>query len=513
LERLGIDPVLDDLVGGELIDQITFTNDPAYVFHHPLIRTVAYESQLKSDRADLHRRLAAAIESRDPATVEENAALIAEHLEAAGDGHIAYGWHMRAATWATNRDTTAARLSWERAVEIADALPAEDPNRTTMRIAPRTMLCATAFRAVMGMTGDRFDELQELCAAADDKASLAIGMAGLVIDQAFQGRVRDASQLASEAWTLAESIGDPTLTVGLCFPLIYAKTQSAEWSEGLRLSQKVVDLADGDPAKGNFIVGSPLAIALAARGTHRYVLGRAGWRDDLRHGLAMARNADPLSYLTVVTYVYLPGIICGVLRPDDSAMREVEDALRIAERSSDDRALTLAPMTLGVALVHRQTAADRDRGEKLLAEASDVYLLRHNLCDLPIINVYLARERARHGDRNNAIPVMHAAVDDLAREGRLLQWGIPATGVLVETLLDRGDDGDVAEAEAAIGRLAAAPADDDLVMRDIWLLRLRALLARAHGDDAAYTDFRDRYRDMARTLGFEGHIEWAEAMP
>jgi hypothetical protein len=48
---------------------------------------------------------------------------------------------------------------------------------------------------------------------------------------------------------------------------------------------------------------------------------------------------------------------------------------------------------------------------------------------------------------------------------------------------------------------------------DIWLLRLRALLARAHGDATAYADFRDRYRDMAKTLGFEGHIDWAEAMP
>ncbi|HWS91216.1 MAG TPA: adenylate/guanylate cyclase domain-containing protein, partial [Mycobacterium sp.] len=54
LETLGIDPVLDDLVSGELIDQITFTGNPAYVFHHPLIRTVAYESQLKSDRTELH---------------------------------------------------------------------------------------------------------------------------------------------------------------------------------------------------------------------------------------------------------------------------------------------------------------------------------------------------------------------------------------------------------------------------------------------------------------------------
>jgi adenylate cyclase len=52
------------------------------VFHHPLIRTVAYDSQLKSDRAELHRRLAAAIEVREPQSVDQNAALIAEHLEA-----------------------------------------------------------------------------------------------------------------------------------------------------------------------------------------------------------------------------------------------------------------------------------------------------------------------------------------------------------------------------------------------------------------------------------------------
>ena len=108
---------------------------------------------------------------------------------------------------------------------------------------------------------------------------------------------------------------------------------------------------------------------------------------------------------------------------------------------------------------------------------------------------------------------MRAAVDHLFREGQPLIWGVPATGVLVETLLDRGADGDVVEAEAAIERLAAAPTDDGLAARDILLLRLRALLARAHGDAATYAHFRDRYRDMARTLGFEGHIAWAEAMP
>ncbi len=111
LTALGVEAVVDDLLPTQLIDQVRFTRQPEYVFHHPLIRAVAYESQLKSDRAELHRRVAGAIQSRDPAAAaEENAALIAEHLEAAGDLHAAYGWHMRAATWATNRDSAAAQL-------------------------------------------------------------------------------------------------------------------------------------------------------------------------------------------------------------------------------------------------------------------------------------------------------------------------------------------------------------------------------------------------------------------
>jgi hypothetical protein len=49
--------------------------------------------------------------------------------------------------------------------------------------------------------------------------------------------------------------------------------------------------------------------------------------------------------------------------------------------------------------------------------------------------------------------------------------------VLVEKLLGRGTDRDVTDAEAA------------------------------------YRDYRDRYRALATSLGFEGHMNWAEAMP
>ena len=130
---------------------------------------------------------------------------------------------------------------------------------------------------------------------------------------------------------------------------------------------------------------------------------------------------------------------------------------------------------------------------------------------VPVTEVLAARERARRGDRDAAIPVMREAVDELHQAGRL-GYGVCGTGVLVETLLERGAEGDLAEAQEAIDRLANLPADEVRRCCEITLLRLRALLARARGDDVAYRDLAGRYRAMAESLGFEGHIAWAEAM-
>ena len=339
-------------------------------------------------------------------------------------------------------------------------------------------------------------------------------MALLVNDHVWQAQTREASPLASEAMALIESTGDPTLTVGLSWPLVYAKMECGEWTDVLRWSQRVIDLADGDPSKGNFVFGCPLALAFATRAIARYCLGHSGWRNDLRHGLTMARNTDPISYVALVTYTYGLGIFFGVVSPDDHALREADNALRIAERSGDDLAFVWARMTLGLALVHRDTAGERERGTELLTAVSEDLRRRgHNLGDLPLVEVYSVHENARRVDRDDTIPIMRTALEQLIRGGQVLSWGIPATGVLAETLLDRGGKNDVTEAETVIERLAAAPSEDGVALRDIWLLRLRALLAQARGDEPTYRDYRDRYRAMATLLGFEGHIAWAEAMP
>jgi hypothetical protein len=419
---------------------------------------------------------------------------------------------MRASAWSTNRDIAAARVNWERARVIADALP-DDDGRTAMRITPRTMLCVSSWRAAESDSTDRFEELRELCTAAGDKASLAIGMTGLATELLWSGRTREASRLATEQMALLESIGDPMLTIGAAYVAIVIKGATCEMADALRWSQTVIDLADGDPTKGaNFAMGSPLAAALGFRGAARYWLGRPGWHQDLDDASAIARNTDPVTHALVVTGVYGFAVENGVLQADGVPVREIEETLQIAERSSGDTALGSVKLFLGAMLTYRPALADRQRGLELVTQVRDMWLReRTRLYLIPFADLVIARERARHGEHDGAIPVMRAAVSEQFQIGQLGAC-VLATAILVETLLERGAEGDIAEAKTAIERLEDTPEYDGSAVCDIWLLRLRALLCRARGEEAAYRDLVSRYRRMAESLGFERHIAMAGAM-
>ena len=96
----------------------------------------------------------------------------------------------------------------------------------------------------------RFEELRELCTAAGDKVSLAIGMAGLVMEHMHHGRVaRGVAAGIRTRWRCSSRSATRPLTLGLLFAAIAAKIQTGEMAAVLRWSQSMIDLADGDPAK------------------------------------------------------------------------------------------------------------------------------------------------------------------------------------------------------------------------------------------------------------------------
>jgi adenylate cyclase len=505
LASLVEDVELSELTRAELIDQVKFVHGDEYAFRHPLIRAVAYESQLKSDRSRLHRKLATAIGERHPELFDANAALIAEHLEAAGDLREAFGWHMRAGEWARFRDVKAAYTSWQRAREVADRLPLDDPDRSAMRIAPRVLICGYNWRVGLSVEETGFDELKNLCLSAGDDLSLAIGMAGMLTALVFHNKFHEAARVASEASSLLEN-AEVYGAAG------NAKFQAGEALEALRLAQRVIDIADGDPTKDSLLIGSPLAFGLALRGSAKLCLGLPGFLGDLDDAIAMARSVqDPSTYVATVLLKYGYPINSSVLLPDLTADQETAEALERAERAGDDFARGAARLARGVVLA-KGLGERRAAGLELLAgyrdgserQGNSQWLIRFDIIES-------AKERARLGDPEGAIVRAREAVDFLFESGEMISRG-PAVTVLVESLLQRGAEGDLSEAKAAIERLAAVPTDPGYVLNELPLLRLRALLARAHGDESGYRDFADRYRNMAIHLGFEGHMAIAEAM-
>jgi adenylate cyclase len=499
------------LIHAELIDQVTFTPRSEYAFRHPLIRTVAYQSQLRSERTALHRRLATTIEQSDPESVDENAALLAEHLEAADQLRDAFGWHMRAAKWSFLRDFGAARMSWQRARKVADRLPTAHPDRAALRIAPRALLCGSAFRAGGAIAGTGFDELSNLAAAADDKMSLAIGMAGQVMALLFHAHYRESSQLATEFIRLVESIGDPTLTVALLSSALGAKIVAGEVVEVLRLAQSVIDLADGDARKGNLTVESPLVIAMMVRATALACVGDLRWKADLEQASTMGRAFNPVGHPVLLLYKYGIGLANRGLLVDTAVLRESAETLELAEQWGDDLSLQCARFIRGLTLVHSDSPQHQE-GFELLAKARDDAVQQQSIMVfLSPIDIEFGKEQARTGGLDGAIELLRAVVEDEYATGEAI-FRAAAVTALVESLLQRGTEVDTQEAEASIERLTAVPTEPGFALYDVALLRLRALVARVHGDEPAYRDFVVRYGAMAKSIGFEGHMAMAAAM-
>ena len=230
---------LSELITGELIDQTEFLPQPVYVFRHPLVRTVAYESQLAATRTAAHKRLAEAIQQRDPDAHGENAALIAAQLQAAGELDQAYSWHMRAADWLQTRSIYAARLSWQHAREVSDRLP-EGTNTLAMRTAPRTMLARTAYQCDADDAEHIYAELLSLTEQSGDLVSRAIGMAGqMILVSQSRSRLPDAAAMSHELVAILDRMdGSETIKYLIYQAVVWTQFLVGSLDEALRNAER-----------------------------------------------------------------------------------------------------------------------------------------------------------------------------------------------------------------------------------------------------------------------------------
>jgi adenylate cyclase len=277
-----------------------------------------------------------------------------------------------------------------------------------------------------------------------------------------------------------------------------------------RLASRITDLSGDDPHFGDMLMESPFAVAAILAATARMTLGEAGWRKDFDEAEDLARRYIPVGRPMAMVWKYGYGVLAGALAPDEEALRNTAEMYERADHCADASALEAARFLYGLILA-RRGGPDRGRGLEILSEARDSTWAHFITWFAQVADIELAREAARTGDADAAIAKLTEVLEhDRAMGGTVLAGS--AVESLVEALLQRGAAADLDAAQAAMDALAAVPTEPGYVLFEIPLLRLRALLASARGDEAGYRHCRDRYRTRALESGYEGHVAMAHAM-
>jgi class 3 adenylate cyclase/tetratricopeptide (TPR) repeat protein len=121
---------LDSLCHAELLQPQPPMGGRRYAFRHPMIQEVAYGSQLKARRSSIHAKVAAVMEAHFEDRLDEFAALIAYHFDAAARPYEAARYEARAARWIGATNSAQAIKHWRKVWESLRHCPrSEDTDR------------------------------------------------------------------------------------------------------------------------------------------------------------------------------------------------------------------------------------------------------------------------------------------------------------------------------------------------------------------------------------------------
>ncbi len=264
-----------------------------YLFKHPLTQEVALASQLQERRRRLHAAVARVIEAAHPGDLEQQAALLAHHWEAAADPAQAVRWHRRAAEWVGTRDPEEGLRHWRKVRELGHALEDEDVKQARLR-ACSVILGAGAWR--LGMSEDEvrtcMDEVRSLAQELARPTAIAAALAGLAGFHGMLGRAEAALELAEETFGMLNDGMEPGEIFLVETLLAYWLAVAGRLPQALAAFDRIVERSGGDPHVGRELIGySPL---IWAESTSALMLAHAGRFDEcwprLERAIRMARE-------------------------------------------------------------------------------------------------------------------------------------------------------------------------------------------------------------------------------
>jgi class 3 adenylate cyclase/tetratricopeptide (TPR) repeat protein len=448
------------LVAGEFVYAADRSPATDYAFEHPLTQDVAYHAQLASRRSEVHGAVAAAIEELSPDRLDERAALLAHHWEAAGDTHRAAKWRARAANWVRLKNPAEAIRDWRKVLELTRQLE-ETPDNVGLRIAAAWMVLNLGCRLGVGEGQDAggfeqemaelYGEARALAERHDQTGGLAVLASTYVAIRVLTGHLEDSARHGREAIDLARRSGDPALQVAVLPAPVYSLVMLGDLREALAVVEEGLRLAGDSQLLGSAAaIVSPYAWLLLWHGLLQ------GWAGELAQGrvaieraLKIARrDEDPeteaFSHMMLVR-------LSELAEEPEGVIEHARAGVEIAERAGGAFWRGNAHQCLAIAHVMR-----REWDAAVVAVEHALALARRRDVGRegePMSLAVLARAHLGRGDARAALAAADEAValaEECGTKGMELYARHHRAQAFVVAEGDRGVDAAIAELERAL---------------------------------------------------------------
>ena len=495
---------LRELVAAELVYPESLYPVAEYAFKHPLTQEVAYRSQLAERRARTHDRVAHAIRETYTGKLDERAALLAHHFEAAGESLEAANWNRRAARWVGSTHLAESFAHWRRVVKLLEGLP---ESAETVPLALEARAAVLSFGWVVGISaaeaGKLFTESRALATRAGEPSALAILTAHYAGIKAAHGEIDEYVRLSWEAARIAERTGDAALRAAVWPPLVRSHLLSGRLREALTLSEQALSTMPGDAAFGTLLGYSPYLNLLQLRAN---LLAYAGRWPEAASGfermIVVAREHGSQGLVASASSDY--GWWAGLFGDPPTALAQGRRGLEIAEKLGNQMTRVYAHNALGVAEL---SAGRTSEAVAALEQALRIAREMRTGEEAALLTLaHLAEAHLAEGDAAHARELAENAVSEACRH-RVLASECFARLVHARVLLSTEGLAGGAGAASALERALALVEETGA---RCWAAFIRvecARLARLSGDEAGYAQEMGLARRLFTEMGATARAE------
>jgi class 3 adenylate cyclase/tetratricopeptide (TPR) repeat protein len=490
---------LSHLRDAEFIYEETLYPEVEYAFKHPLTQEVAYDAQLSERRRQVHAAVARALEELHADQADEQAALLAEHWERAGDAIQAAVWHYHTAAWVGRSNPAESLQRARRMLSLLEYVPESAASLPLVLIACQSIL---GFGALVGIPRHEADAAFERGKAAAEAVEDPIHRANLDIYYSMAAGLDSVSglKIAEEAWAVADRGEDPGARLFVGATRASRLLQAGRYRDSYDHTRRLTENPPEDLGIGSEYHGgqSPFVALLLQEGFLTTVLGDpARGLVRLEEALELAERRGELRNCREGTFAAT--IACVYLGHPVKAMAWAKRCLALVEREGTVPGLLQANDALWWG---HMLARDWPNAARVLER-----MLELEERPSPVTRSRLAYACARLGNRQQALQLATEILEArFPEEPWFLRWQLVFNCGLALTY-----GGGAAQTERID---AALRASEEWVDREELKAMLplvhsaRAFLARVVGDEAGCERELVELRRVATEMGAPGWIDW-----